>query len=296
MADPRRSSVRLSVHDFGGRGPDLLLIHGLASTRHIFDLVAPMLAEEFRIVAYDQRGHGESAKPSSHYGFDYVAGDAARVIRDLELDRPIVLGHSWGANVVLELGVREPSLVSGLILLDGGFGSIRARMDWQTTKQTLAPPSIAGTQAEDFRRMLRQFLSADMEVTPEIEAITMSLMRVGRDGSIRPRLTLANHLRVLRALWEQDAIALLRRVKVPTWVVATRPATVDAAGKAFLAVKEGAERQVRDIGGNVRFEWIDGIHDVPLQHPDAVADLIRRFSGQLLDRAASSEPLQKSSN
>src|SRR4051794_32579537 len=55
--------VKLAVRDLGGRGRALLLVHGLASSSHIFDLVAPRLLEDFHVVAYDQRGHGESGKP-----------------------------------------------------------------------------------------------------------------------------------------------------------------------------------------------------------------------------------------
>ena len=57
--------VRLAVREWPGQGPSILLLHGLASSSHIWDLVAPRLAPRFRVVAYDQRGHGLSGKPSS---------------------------------------------------------------------------------------------------------------------------------------------------------------------------------------------------------------------------------------
>ena len=62
----------LSFHyrDWGGSGQPLLLLHGLASTCHIWDMVAPILAENHAVIALDQRGHGESAKP--HHGFDFA--------------------------------------------------------------------------------------------------------------------------------------------------------------------------------------------------------------------------------
>src|SRR5437588_7113534 len=206
--------VKLAARDFGGEGRDLLLVHGLASSSHIFDLLAPLLVPGFHVVAYDQRGHGESSKPTSGYGFDHMAGDADAVIRELELDRPVVLGHSWGANVALELGVREPALVSGLVLLDGGFLSMRDRMDWKTTRDALAPPPIAGMRIDDYLSMMRSFMSEALEVTPGVEAVFRSLMRVDREGRIRPRLSRANHVRILHAMWLQDPVALLRRVAV----------------------------------------------------------------------------------
>jgi pimeloyl-ACP methyl ester carboxylesterase len=274
-------SVKLAVRDFGGGRRDLLLVHGLASSSHIFDLVAPLLVSEFHVVAYDQRGHGGSSKPSSGYGFDHMAADAAAVIRERELGRPIVLGHSWGANVALELGARDPELVSGLILVDGGFLSMRDRMDWRTTREALAPPPIAGMHIDDYVSLMRGFMSEALEVTPQVEAVFRSLMRVDRQGRIRPRLSHANHLRILRAMWLQDPVGLLRRLRIPTLIVATRRAGASDQDAAFIAAKQLGEQHVREIDGPIRFEWIEGIHDVPLQHPDEVARRIREFASEL---------------
>lgn len=267
--------VRLAARAWEGRGSDVLLIHGLASSSHIWDLVAPRLAPALNVVAYDQRGHGRSGKPTSGYGFERLTADARAVIRAGHLRRPLVVGHSWGANVALELAVHRPSSVSGVVLIDGGFLNLRDRMDWPTAKQALAPPDLKGTPVHEFLETIRFFLRGQIEITPEVESVFLSLMRVDPDGNIHPRLSRANHLRILRALWEQDARALLRRIRVPTLVLAVRsaPGVPDSAG--FLQEKERAAEGVRAIGSPVRFEWIDGIHDVPLQHPDAVAARIR---------------------
>jgi pimeloyl-ACP methyl ester carboxylesterase len=140
--------VRLNVRRWAGGPKGALLIHGLASSAHIWDLVAPRLGRlGIEPVAYDQRGHGRSTKPSSGYGFEHTVADAAAVIRATGLRRPIVAGHSWGANVALELAVRHPRLVSGAILLDGGFSSMRERFDWRTAKQVLSPRRSAGSRS-----------------------------------------------------------------------------------------------------------------------------------------------------
>ena len=67
----------LSFHylDWGGSGQPLLLLHGLASTCHIWDMVAPILAQDHRVVALDQRGHGETDKPNSGFEFASVTQD-----------------------------------------------------------------------------------------------------------------------------------------------------------------------------------------------------------------------------
>jgi pimeloyl-ACP methyl ester carboxylesterase len=180
--------------------------------------------------------------------------------------------------VVLELAVRSPRSVSGVVLLDGGFLNLRDRFDWPTAKQALAPPNLAGTPLHEFLEMIRYFLHGQVEITPDVEAVFLSLMRIDGLGNIHPRLSRANHLRILRALWAQDALELLRRVRVPTLILAVRsaPGAVDPAG--FAQEKERAARTVRAIGGPVRFEWIRGIHDLPLQRPQALANRIRRVA------------------
>ncbi len=257
----------------------MLLLHGLASSSHIWDLVAPRLERAgMRTVAYDQRGHGRSGKPTSGYGFERMARDAAAVIRALRLGRTLVVGHSWGANVALELAVRSPRSVAGIVLVDGGFLNLRERMDWPATKRTLAPPDIRGMPVEEFLGWFRSHLGRVLTITPEVEAQFLSFVRVDREGRIHPRLSRSNHLRILRAMWEQDTVGLLRRVRVSTLVLAARsgpePGPQDPTG--FVESKARGARAVRAIGDPVHFEWIDGIHDLPLQRPEAIARRIVR--------------------
>jgi len=278
-----RDGVPLHVREWPGGAPGdapgVLLAHGLASSSHIWDLVAPRLSRAgTRTVAYDQRGHGRSGKPSSGYGFRSTAADAAAVIAATRLGHPVAVGHSWGANVVLEVAVRSPRRLGGIVLVDGGFLSLRDRFDWPTAKQALAPPNLSGTPLHEFLEMIRYFLHGQVEITPEVEAVFLSLMRVDGDGNIHPRLSRANHLRILRALWEQDALGLLRQVRVPTLVLAVRSAPGSADSAGFVEEKQRAAGTVRAIGDPVRFSWIDGIHDLPLQRPGALAGRIRRFA------------------
>jgi lipase len=271
--------VRLAVREWpasgaapGSRDRSALLLHGLASSSHIWDLVAPRLAASgVRSVGYDQRGHGRSGKPSSGYGFVRTSADAAAVIRRLRLRHPVVAGHSWGANVALELAVRSPRSVGSTVLVDGGFTSLHDRMDWATARRELAPPDLAGTHVDEFLGWVRSGLGGGLRVTPAIEAVALSLMHVDRQGRIRPRLSRENHLRILHALWAQDPLELLRRVRVPTLLLAVRPTDGDTIPAEFLRAKERAASEVRAIGGLVRFEWATGIHDLPLLRPELVA-------------------------
>ena len=140
----------------------------------------------------------------------------------------------------------------------------------------LSPPPFAGIPVEAFVAGIPDHTG--LPRTPEIEAVILSLVRVDGRGRVHPRLARANHLRILHALWAQDTDGLLRRVRVPTLVLATRTRDVAPDQADFARAKAQAARRVRAIGPPVSFEWIDGIHDVPLQHPRAVARRIARFA------------------
>jgi pimeloyl-ACP methyl ester carboxylesterase len=273
--------VRLAVRVYGApsiAAPGLLLHHGLASSQRIWDLMLPRLTRRFRVVTYDARGHGLSAKPSGGYGFDPIVADARAVIRAAGLRRPIVVGHSWGATVALELAARHPRAVSGAVLVDGGIGALRGEMDWATVKQRLAPPHLAGMPVAEFRRMIRTFLGDAVQITPQVEEVVLSVMTVDRNGRIKPRLSRANHFRILRAIWLHDADAALARLSVPTLAILAR-------GGGDVAWDErkrrSADRAARS-SAPVRISWMRGIHDLPLQRPGALSARIERFTDLLV--------------
>src|SRR5436309_14541483 len=108
-----RLRVREIASEAGPGAPGLLLHHGLASSQRIWDLMLPALARRFRVVTYDARGHGLSAKPTSAYGFDHLRGDALAVIRAARLRAPVIVGHSWGAMVALDLAAARPASIGG---------------------------------------------------------------------------------------------------------------------------------------------------------------------------------------
>ena len=273
--------VRLAVrvHDAPSTSaPGLLLHHGLASSQRIWDLMLPRLTRRFRVVTYDARGHGLSAKPSSGYGFDSIVADARAVIRAVPLRRPIVVGHSWGATVALELAARRPRVVAGAVLVDGGIGTLRGEMDWATAKQRLAPPHLAGMPVQEFRGMIRRFLGESVEVTPQIEEIVVSVMNVDRHGRIKPRLSRANHFRILRAIWLHDPDAALARLSVPTLAILAH----GGGDPEWDERKRRSAERAASSGAPVRISWMKGIHDLPLQDPANLAGRIERFSDLLV--------------
>lgn len=114
--------TRISVVE-AGKGPVVMLVHGVAGSRHIWDSVIPRLAERFRVVAVDLPGHGESEKPRG----DYSLGAYATVLRDLlevlGYRRVTVVGHSLGGGIAMQFAYQFPDRCERLILVaSGGLG------------------------------------------------------------------------------------------------------------------------------------------------------------------------------
>ena len=111
--------VQIAYHRQGS-GPPVVLVHGLGGTsRAIWKHLGPELAREFEVVAYDLRGAGESARPQGRYSLDDFVFDLGRLIEQLELERPALVGHSFGGSVVLKYAADYPRDVAAVVAVGG---------------------------------------------------------------------------------------------------------------------------------------------------------------------------------
>jgi pimeloyl-ACP methyl ester carboxylesterase len=111
-------SVRLEVLDWGGKGRAILFV-GCYLTAHVFDDIGPKLAPYFRVVAVTRRGVGASDRPATGYDAQTRAADILRVIDQLRLERPILVGHSCGGWIVHTIAAEHPASVGGVAFLEG---------------------------------------------------------------------------------------------------------------------------------------------------------------------------------
>jgi pimeloyl-ACP methyl ester carboxylesterase len=261
--------------------PPILLIHGLASASNIWDLTAPILAQRgFRVVALDQRGHGASDKPDHGYTFEEILADDHAVAEALHLERPIVVGHSWGGGVVLNYAAVYPHNVSAIVLVDGGFIQMGQRTGWTKEQmlKELAPPQFAGTPKDVFLTYPRRGPLAQVW-SPQLEDIFLHIVELRPDDTVAPRLSLANHLQILEAMWDQQTLALYDQVTCPVLLVCPEQQATDDRSRQFQAAKREGIARILAAHPSVRVEYLaDTIHDVPLQRPEALAELIAKMT------------------
>ena len=275
--DQRITVNGLDFHyrDWGGSGQSRVLLHGLASTCHIWDLVAPILADDYAVVALDQRGHGESAKPDEGYHFASVARDLLGFIQGMGLEGAIIVGHSWGGDVALEFAVAYPSVARGLCFVDGGMIEPSARYSsLAETREQMAPPVLSGMTVAQFLERIRNGNQARM-MTPQVEEAILANFAVQEDNTIRPQLSRENHIRIIEALWEHHPPDLYCQVGIPVLLLPARQRSNPAAVERLERREANVAAAARAIPRS-KVVWLeDSVHDVPLQRPDLVANVIR---------------------
>ena len=274
--------------DWGGDGQPVLLLHGLASTCHIWDLVAPLLAEDFRVAALDQRGHGLSAQVDDGFDFATVSGDAAAFIGYLGWERPVIVGHSWGADVALELAAAEPDLASGLIFVDGGTIEPSARPGWtpEQAREDMAPPIFSGFTPEMMRSRVKEGARFGPNPSETVVEAVLANFRVLEDGTIQSQLRRENHLRIIDALWDHQPSQLYPTLQCPVLMLPARQSRPDALDRRFR--REEAMAMAASLLPVSKTVWLENsIHDVPLQRPELVANTIREhINNGFFDRKA----------
>jgi pimeloyl-ACP methyl ester carboxylesterase len=110
-----------------GHGPDVVLLHGVTGNLAIWPLInlIDTLAADFRVTAYDLRGHGYSDTPPAGYTSADMAGDLTRLQAALGLGPSYLVGHSFGAVIAHHAAVLYPHAVAGVILSDPYFPGLR---------------------------------------------------------------------------------------------------------------------------------------------------------------------------
>ena len=255
-------------------GTPIILIHGLASNSRLWDGAARALCRHnHAVIAIDLRGHGLSDKPDHGYDMESVARDVADVIEMLHTEhpnweQPLVVGQSWGGNIVVEVAARFHHHIRGAVAVDGGTIELRRMFpEWETCKEILAPPHLIGTPAIRLENAIR---AMHPDWSDEAIAGAMANMEVLHDGTVRPWLTRERHFAILRSLWEHSPSQLFSDIQKPIMFTPAARAD-DAMKKAKEEMLQLAENQL----AKSRVVWFDPAdHDLHAQHPEEFADTI----------------------
>jgi pimeloyl-ACP methyl ester carboxylesterase len=141
----RSGGVRVAVREFGGRGPDLVLVHGLGRTLVDWTAAASLLTARHRVVAFDVRCHGASGDGPWTWGA--VLDDLAAVAAGCGMANPAVAGHSLGGMIAVMWAERRPAC-PGVVNLDG-HGASRPQQEHREAGQRAADVASSGPEPDD---------------------------------------------------------------------------------------------------------------------------------------------------
>ena len=114
------NGVRLQYLDWGGSGPALVLVHGMADNPHVFDDLAPAFTDRFRVVAYARRGSG-SSEVKGPYDIRTLTEDLHGVLDALRIRRADLVGYSAGGDDVTSFAAEYPDRVNRIVYLDSAY-------------------------------------------------------------------------------------------------------------------------------------------------------------------------------
>ncbi|MEF3119124.1 alpha/beta hydrolase [Streptomyces chrestomyceticus] len=244
---------RLSYIDFGpAAGQPLLALHGHFSEGRSFAALAAELAPEWRVIAPDQRGSGESGRAPDYSREGYVT-DALALLDHLGLPSAVVLGHSMGGKNAYHLAARHPERVRALInvddpvvITDTGPSGISFCLDW---------PRQAPTR------------EALLDGLGEAAPMVAPWLRQQDDGSWRlpfvPEDVIASDLGVRGDHW-------------PVWLGSDCPALLVHGRTSFLLTPELA-REMAERRPHTRRVELDAGHFIPTEDPEGLGRAVREF-------------------
>ncbi len=121
MSFLKRDSVSLAFEDSETGGPPIVFVHGCSLDSRSFQPQVEYFRASHRVVTVDLRGHGKSDAPRQEYTMPAYAEDLAWLCGQLGLVKPVIVGHSMGGNVGLELAARYPDVPSALVMIDSAL-------------------------------------------------------------------------------------------------------------------------------------------------------------------------------
>jgi pimeloyl-ACP methyl ester carboxylesterase len=258
-----------------GRGPDLVMVHGLAANLAFWFLtVVPRLTRDFRVTVLDLRGHGESSMPVGGYTTESLAGDLAGLIDHLGLSPVHLVGHSFGGAVALHHALLHPERVATLTLADGRVHALQ--------------PLPAGTEGPFWRARRKRLRDRGIAVTPDTPRVVFTaLEELGGDelgpAGAGPRLGAWNPDSRSARKWRdlRDGTTLTRDVRrtgglTPAAIRRLRPPMLLMFGERSRCRLTGTRLQ-RLLPG-ARNVILPGLgHFFPVQAPQLFVTHLREF-------------------
>ncbi len=245
---PGADGLTLNLLEWSEEGVPMILIHGFGNEARIWDDFVPGVAGHYRVLALDQRGHGESDwHPDAAYEYDNFVADLEAVIDGLGIERCVVVGHSLGGRVAMLYAGRHPEKLAGLVIVDSApeldrRGTTRISLDAAEHKD----PTF-GSVAEYERMLAHAYPAAtpaslkrmaQYGVRPTDDGRYVLRMDTSFRGAVAGAEADAAAIEARHEAYREEMWACLEKIPCPTLVVRGAASDVVSADIADRMVEE----------------------------------------------------------
>ena len=258
-----KNSLQVAYTD-EGEGTALLLLHGYCGSRHYWDDVLPLLRSEYRVIAPDARGHGETQATEGAYSMEQLAEDASLLLDALHVKQAFVLGHSMGGYTALAFAEKYPSQLLGLGLLHSTTypDDENGKAGREKVAQRIEAEGIRGHIDDLIPKLFapahRTSMPDKLELARRIGYGTSPLGAIGGALGMKER---------------PDRLSALEQARVPVLLLAGEADGVIGPEKRFPASGPNVKSVLLSGAGHM------GMMEAPEAFADAILDFVRSSSG-----------------
>jgi pimeloyl-ACP methyl ester carboxylesterase len=243
-----------------------VFVHGFLCSHEDWKFQLKELQKSHEVVACDLRGHGATPGRPQEVSIEHFGGDVAALVNNLELTKPVLIGHSMGCRVVLEANRLMPERIGGIVLVDGSrFGTGDPAAAEAAAQAQIAQTGYTAWATELFRQMF-------LEQTPATERLVQRAVRQSAEigGALWPR----------SARWDAGTLEpALAAVRAPVLVIQTTtrdPATGKRGPMRAGQTSPWLELLRKSV--NAKIEVLPNLGHFPqLEAPERVNRLIEEF-------------------
>ncbi len=258
-----------------GDGPPIILLHATGLFAALWRPIAEQLSSRFRVVAMDQRGHGDSDKPADGYTFELLADDTQRLIEELGLERPLAVGHSSGGTTIVVHAEQYPGVIERSVLIE----PILPQPDWYSAKVPNMNPNSMAEGARKRRAIWpsrREMLEA-YQPRLMFERWREDMLRTyvdegtfdREDGQVELKCPPEIEAQFFEAVTNIDAWSNISEFTMPTLAL---------WGAESHLMARGLADDLTAALPNAKTVLVNGAtHFLPQERPDEVARLIEQF-------------------
>lgn len=268
-----------------GQGEPIVLIPGSYSTYRVWNRLMPLLAGQYRLLALDYLGVGDSDKPRK--GFDYTVQEQtdviAQMVRQLDLGKVHLIGWSYGGAIVFDFAARYPELVNKIVSIEGGVVK-PAKMKGDPVERCLKFPVIG----DIFIRVARTGVLNKPVARVMVGKWYSSLTPMDQE-EVREQIT-SNSRSASRIPWYKISIARRTSKDLQEEAKSIKVPILYLYGTLSHFKGILLEKNIQYLKNYLPHAWIvaleGGVHDLAMQKPAEVAGLILEFLTKKLDPQA----------